>query len=141
MFYDKETGSQKDRLLVLQSVGHELAHQFIGNLVSTVLWDGTWFYEGVSILLEYDLLKNVCRYIVYSCIIITEKFFVQLGDTGSRFIYRSRLDNDNSNCHESGRAFDNRTRYPAIRPVETADEAQGMFVRISYSKGGVLFID
>ena len=72
MFYDRETGSQKYRLQVLQSVGHELAHQFIGNLVSTVLWDGTWFYEGVSILLEYDLLKNVCRYIVYSCIIITE---------------------------------------------------------------------
>ena len=33
------------------------------------------------------------------------------------------------------------TTVPVIRPVGTADEAQKMFDRISYSKGGVSFID
>ena len=33
------------------------------------------------------------------------------------------------------------TTVPVIRQVETADEAQKMFDHISYSKGGVSFID
>ena len=59
LYYDREKNSEEDRFQVLQTAAHELAHQFFGNLVTTVWWDDIWFYEGFSGVFEFDLVKQV----------------------------------------------------------------------------------
>ncbi len=40
-------------------MAHELAHQFFGNLLTSVWWSEIWLNEGMSNLFEHELISQV----------------------------------------------------------------------------------
>lgn len=48
-----------DAELVAVTIIHELAHQWLGNLVTTRWWDDIWVTEGLTTLFEDIVLKEV----------------------------------------------------------------------------------
>lgn len=61
LIHDEKTDSEKDRFEDVQTMAHELAHQFFGNLVTSDWWSDIWFNEGFSCMLESALVKHVSR--------------------------------------------------------------------------------
>jgi len=50
--YDKYS-SESDKFYVADTISHELAHQFFGNLCTTNWWDTIWLNEGIATYFEY----------------------------------------------------------------------------------------
>jgi aminopeptidase N len=45
--------STADKFYAADTIAHELAHQFFGNLCTTKWWDTTWLNEGIATYFEY----------------------------------------------------------------------------------------
>jgi aminopeptidase N len=48
LLFDPAASTQDARQYVFEMVGHELAHQWFGNLVTNAWWDNLWLNEGFS---------------------------------------------------------------------------------------------
>jgi aminopeptidase N len=59
LFYKEGIDSEEERFQVVQTMAHELAHQFFGNLVTCDWWSDIYFYEGMCGLFEIELTKSV----------------------------------------------------------------------------------
>ncbi|ELA47927.1 hypothetical protein VCUG_00510, partial [Vavraia culicis subsp. floridensis] len=48
LLFDKDKSSMTQRRLIAETVAHEIAHQWFGNLVTPKWWDDLWLNEGFA---------------------------------------------------------------------------------------------
>jgi aminopeptidase 2 len=107
---EKASGaSRKER--IAETVQHELAHQWFGNLVTMDFWDGLWLNEGFATWMSW-----------YSC-----NAFYPEWKVWQTYVIDSL---------QSALSLDSlRSSHPIEVPVKRADEINQIFDAISYSKG------
>ncbi|XP_037115815.1 endoplasmic reticulum aminopeptidase 2 [Syngnathus acus] len=113
LLFDPHTSSVSDQVWVTMVIGHELAHQWFGNLVTMKWWNDTWLNEGfarymesISVEATYPDLKAE-EYMLSTC-------FAAVG-------------------HDSL----NSSR-PISSPAENPTHIREMFDTISYEKGACI---
>ncbi|KAK4026306.1 hypothetical protein OUZ56_015313 [Daphnia magna] len=115
--FNEETGSEDERFQVVQTMAHELAHQFFGNLVTSDWWSDIWFNEGFCGVFENDLVQHALPNLVFRAEM-------------SKFSSIRTAMKIEEHVHAAS----------VIRAVETADDAEKMFDSITYSKGSGLLL-
>lgn len=111
LLIDPKNSSSKTKQWVALVVGHELAHQWFGNLVTMEWWTHLWLNEGFASWIEY-LCVDHC--------------FPEF-DIWTQFVNQ-----------DLGRALELdalHTSHPIEVPVGSPDEVDEIFDAISYSKG------
>lgn len=111
LLIDPKNSSSKAKQWVALVVGHELAHQWFGNLVTMEWWTNLWLNEGFASWIEY-LCVDHC--------------FPEF-DIWTQFVYQ-----------DLGRALELdalHTSHPIEVPVGEPSEIDEIFDAISYSKG------
>ncbi|XP_070690250.1 endoplasmic reticulum aminopeptidase 2 [Pempheris klunzingeri] len=110
LLFDPLTSSVSDKLWVTMVIGHELAHQWFGNLVTMEWWNDIWLNEGFARYMEYISVEatfpnlKVEEYLLHAC-------FAAVG-------------------HDSL----NSSR-PISSPAENPTQIREMFDTVSYEKG------
>ncbi|XP_041643413.1 endoplasmic reticulum aminopeptidase 2 isoform X2 [Cheilinus undulatus] len=110
LLFDPSTSSVSDKLWVTMVIGHELAHQWFGNLVTMEWWNDIWLNEGFARYMEYISVEatypdlKVEEYLLHTC-------FAAVG-----------LDSLNSSR-------------PISSPAENPTQIKEMFDTVSYDKG------
>ncbi|XP_043371287.1 endoplasmic reticulum aminopeptidase 2-like isoform X3 [Dermochelys coriacea] len=113
LLYDPKTSSAFDKLWVTKVIGHELAHQWFGNLVTMEWWNDIWLNEGFATFME---LVSVSA--TYSELQIEDYFLnVCFGA-----IARDSLNSS----------------HPISNPAETPTQIKEMFDTVSYDKGACI---
>ncbi|XP_059825427.1 leucyl-cystinyl aminopeptidase-like isoform X1 [Hypanus sabinus] len=111
----EETASAMAKLTVAYMIAHELAHQWIGNLVTMEWWNDLWLNEGLATFMEEFSL---------------EKVFPELQLDETDFYSHFRLmEKDSMN-----------STHPLLTPVETLEQIEEMFDFISYHKGSSILL-
>uniref|UniRef100_A0A667XWA7 Aminopeptidase n=1 Tax=Myripristis murdjan TaxID=586833 RepID=A0A667XWA7_9TELE len=110
LLFDPLTSSVSDKLYVTMVIGHELAHQWFGNLVTMEWWNDIWLNEGFARYMEYISVEatypelRVEEYLLTTC-------FAAVG----------------------------RDSYDSSRPISSSAESptqiKEMFDTVSYNKG------
>ena len=111
VLYDEKTSGASMKERIAETVQHELAHQWFGNLVTMDFWDGLWLNEGFATWMSW-----------YSCNIFYPEWKVwesYVTDTLQGALSLDSL----------------RSSHPIEVPVKRADEVNQIFDAISYSKG------
>lgn len=110
LYDEKSTGAaMKER--IAETVQHELAHQWFGNLVTMDFWDGLWLNEGFATWMSW-----------YSCNV----FFPEWKVWETYVI---------DNLQQALSLDSLRSSHAIEVPVKRADEINQIFDAISYSKG------
>uniref|UniRef100_A0AAQ5YVC0 Aminopeptidase n=1 Tax=Amphiprion ocellaris TaxID=80972 RepID=A0AAQ5YVC0_AMPOC len=109
LLFDPLTSSVSDKLWVTMVIGHELAHQWFGNLVTMEWWNDIWLNEGFARYMEYISVEATYpdlkeEYLLHTC-------FAAVG-----------LDSLNSSR-------------PISSPAENPTQIKEMFDTVSYDKG------
>ena len=113
LLVDPQGAPEKTRQLVYGMVAHEVAHQWLGNLVTMAWWDDLWLNESLA-----DWMTTKA----------SERFHPE---------WRTALQANEG--RELAMALDARaTTHPVHQPVATESEAERAFDRITYEKGGAL---
>ncbi|KAJ5721327.1 uncharacterized protein N7483_009261 [Penicillium malachiteum] len=108
---DEKTAGASRKERIAETVQHELAHQWFGNLVTMDFWDGLWLNEGFATWMSW-----------YSCNVFYPEWKVW-----QTYV----IDN-----LQSALSLDSlRSSHPIEVPVKRADEINQIFDAISYSKG------
>ncbi|KAJ5895099.1 hypothetical protein N7495_006790 [Penicillium taxi] len=108
---DEKTSGASRKERIAETVQHELAHQWFGNLVTMDFWDGLWLNEGFATWMSW-----------YSCNVFYPEWKVW-----QTYV----IDN-----LQSALSLDSlRSSHPIEVPVKRADEINQIFDAISYSKG------
>ncbi|RAK82529.1 M1 family metallopeptidase [Aspergillus fijiensis CBS 313.89] len=108
---DEKTSGAARKERIAETVQHELAHQWFGNLVTMDFWDGLWLNEGFATWMSW-----------YSC-----NAFYPEWKVWQTYV----IDN-----LQSALSLDSlRSSHPIEVPVKRADEINQIFDAISYSKG------
>lgn len=108
---DEKTSGASRKERIAETVQHELAHQWFGNLVTMDFWDGLWLNEGFATWMSW-----------YSC----NSFYPEWKVWQTYVI-------DNL---QGALSLDSlRSSHPIEVPVKRADEINQIFDAISYSKG------
>ena len=111
---DEKTSGAAVKERVAETVQHELAHQWFGNLVTMDFWDGLWLNEGFATWMSW-----------YSCNIFYPEWK----------IWQSYVIND----LQDALSLDSlRSSHPIEVPVKRADEINQIFDSISYAKGSAV---
>ncbi|XP_053182011.1 endoplasmic reticulum aminopeptidase 2 [Scomber japonicus] len=113
LLFDPLTSSVSDKLWVTMVIGHELAHQWFGNLVTMEWWNDIWLNEGFARYMEYISVEatypemKVEEYLLHTC-------FAAIG-------------------HDSL----NSSR-PISSPADNPTQIKQMFDTVSYDKGACI---
>ncbi len=113
LLLDPTTSTPEERLFVAETIAHENAHMWFGDLVTMRWWNGIWLNEAFATFMSY------------LCIDAMEPSW-HVFDT----VLTDRV-----------RAFEVdslATTRPVEFPVESPDEASGMFDVLTYTKGGAV---
>ncbi|KAF2280737.1 uncharacterized protein EI97DRAFT_367805 [Westerdykella ornata] len=108
---DEKVSGASVKQRVAETVQHELAHQWFGNLVTMDFWDGLWLNEGFATWMSW-----------YSCNVFYPDWKVWEGYVTDNLASALSLDSL-------------RSSHPIEVPVKRADEINQIFDAISYSKG------
>jgi aminopeptidase 2 len=108
---DEKVSGASTKQRVAETVQHELAHQWFGNLVTMDFWDGLWLNEGFATWMSW-----------YSCNVFYPDWKVWEGYVTDNLASALSLDSL-------------RSSHPIEVPVKRADEVNQIFDAISYSKG------
>lgn len=108
---DEKVSGASVKQRVAETVQHELAHQWFGNLVTMDFWDGLWLNEGFATWMSW-----------YSCNVFYPDWKVWEGYVTDNLAGALSLDSL-------------RSSHPIEVPVKRADEINQIFDAISYSKG------
>lgn len=111
ILFDPKTSGASVKQRVAETVQHELAHQWFGNLVTMDFWDGLWLNEGFATWMSW-----------YSCDKFYPEWKVWEGYVTDTLQHALGLDSL-------------RSSHPVEVPVKRADEVNQIFDAISYSKG------
>ncbi|XP_031164782.1 endoplasmic reticulum aminopeptidase 2 [Sander lucioperca] len=110
LLFDPLTSSISDKLWVTMVIGHELAHQWFGNLVTMEWWNDIWLNEGFARYMEYISVEatypdlKVEEYLLHTCF--------------------SAVGHDSLNSSR-----------PISSPAENPTQIKQMFDTVSYDKG------
>uniref|UniRef100_UPI003AAACCD0 endoplasmic reticulum aminopeptidase 2 isoform X1 n=1 Tax=Centroberyx gerrardi TaxID=166262 RepID=UPI003AAACCD0 len=110
LLFDSLTSSVSDKLWVTMVIGHELAHQWFGNLVTMEWWNDIWLNEGFARYMEYISVEatypelRVEEYLLHTCFAAVAR------------------DSFNSSR-------------PISSPAESPTQIKEMFDTVSYNKG------
>jgi aminopeptidase 2 len=111
LLIDEKVSGAAMKQRVAETVQHELAHQWFGNLVTMDFWDGLWLNEGFATWMSW-----------YSC----DKFYPDWK------VWEGYV----TDTLASALSLDSlRSSHPIEVPVKRADEINQIFDAISYSKG------
>ncbi|KAK2761286.1 Aminopeptidase 2 mitochondrial [Arachnomyces sp. PD_36] len=111
LLLDEKTSGAAMKERIAETVQHELAHQWFGNLVTMDFWDGLWLNEGFATWMSW-----------YSC-----NAFYPEWKVWETYV----IDN-----LQGALSLDSlRSSHPIEVPVKRADEINQIFDAISYSKG------
>ena len=113
LLLDPETSTPLERIDVAETVAHELAHMWFGDLVTMRWWNGIWLNEAFATFMSYlcvDALHPEWR--------VWESFL------------RNRANAFEVDALESTRTIE----YPVYSP----HDASGMFDTLTYTKGGAV---
>ncbi|CAL5873549.1 uncharacterized protein PFLUO_LOCUS7829 [Penicillium psychrofluorescens] len=108
---DEKASSASRKERIAETVQHELAHQWFGNLVTMDFWDGLWLNEGFATWMSW-----------YSCNVFYPEWKVWQSYVIDNLQGALSLDSL-------------RSSHPIEVPVKRADEINQIFDAISYSKG------
>ncbi|KAF1950718.1 hypothetical protein CC80DRAFT_496632 [Byssothecium circinans] len=108
---DEKTSGASVKQRVAETVQHELAHQWFGNLVTMDFWDGLWLNEGFATWMSW-----------YSCNVFYPDWKVWEGYVTDDLASALSLDSL-------------RSSHPIEVPVKRAEDINQIFDAISYSKG------
>jgi len=111
LLFDEKTSGASVKQRIAETVQHELAHQWFGNLVTMDFWDGLWLNEGFATWMSW-----------YSCNAFFPEWKVWQGYVTDNLSSALALDSL-------------RSSHPIEVPVKRADEINQIFDAISYSKG------
>jgi aminopeptidase 2 len=108
---DEKNSDSANKYRLAETVQHELAHQWFGNLVTMDFWEGLWLNEGFATWMSW-----------YSCNAFYPEWKVWDGYVTDNWQQALSLDS-------------RRSSHPIEVPVKVADEINQIFDEISYSKG------
>jgi puromycin-sensitive aminopeptidase len=113
LLLDPETSTHSERLDVAETIAHELAHMWFGDLVTMRWWNGIWLNEAFATFMSYlavDAMRPGWR----------------PWDT----FMRQRANAFEVDALETTRAIE--------YPVHSPHDASGMFDTLTYTKGGAV---
>ena len=113
LLLDPATATHNERVGVAETVAHELAHMWFGDLVTMRWWNGIWLNEAFA------------TFMAYMCIDAMEPSW-RVFD-GFQRLRSIAFDVDSL-----------ATTRPVEFPVESPDDANGMFDALTYYKGGAV---
>ncbi|KAK2741234.1 Aminopeptidase 2 mitochondrial [Myotisia sp. PD_48] len=114
VLYDQKTAGAATKERIAETVQHELAHQWFGNLVTMDFWDGLWLNEGFATWMSW-----------YSC-----NVFYPEWNVWQTYVI--------DNLQQALSLDSLRSSHPIEVPVKRADEINQIFDAISYSKGSAV---
>jgi aminopeptidase N len=108
---DPKLVTESQRQDVYNTVGHEVAHQWFGNIVTMAWWDDLWLNEGFASWMETKISND-----------LNPDWQLPVQSVGGG--------------RQSAMALDARkTTHPIIQKIETVDEISQAFDTITYQKG------
>ena len=113
LLLDEKTASPEDRLRAAETIAHELAHMWFGNLVTMAWWNDLWLNESFATWMAYEIVD----------------------DWQPEWSIWHEFVNRRENALELDALP---SSHPIAPPVETADEAQENFDAITYTKGAAV---
>jgi puromycin-sensitive aminopeptidase len=113
LLLDPEAAAHEERLDVAETIAHELAHMWFGDLVTMRWWNGIWLNEAFA-----TFMAQLCLDAMEPGWRVLDRFQVT---------WASAFEID---CLASTR--------PVEFPVDSPDDAAGMFDTLTYTKGGAI---
>ncbi|KAL0880742.1 hypothetical protein ABMA27_001954 [Loxostege sticticalis] len=108
---DESTASSKNKISVANTIAHELAHMWFGNLVTMKWWDDLWLNEGFASYMQVKALNAI------------EPSWTMLDQFLTRTLHSVLVTDAKLSSH------------PIVQTVATPDQITAIFDAISYNKG------
>ncbi|MGH0162220.1 UNVERIFIED_CONTAM: hypothetical protein FKN15_042193 [Acipenser sinensis] len=148
LLYDPQTSCDADKLWITKVIGHELAHQWFGNLVTMEWWNDIWLNEGFARYMERVSVNSTYPDIqIWFGNLVTMEWWndIWLNEGFARYMERVsvnstypdiQIDDYFLNVCFGAMARDSlNSSHPITNPAETPTQIMEMFDAVSYDKG------